>query len=90
MIELTYISISQSEILGKQRRLRGMDLVRQVSDKAVGRYIHDINTKLETGVALEMSWFAALMFWTTFILLLSNAYRYICIKLGTTEKVRAP
>lgn len=55
MIELTYISIGQRETPARNHRPREINFMRQASHKAMGRYIHDINTHIETGAALGNS-----------------------------------
>ncbi|MCJ1265321.1 hypothetical protein MMC22_005197 [Lobaria immixta] len=51
MIELTYISIGQRETPGRNHRPREINSMRQASHKAMSKYIHDINTHMETGAA---------------------------------------
>lgn len=51
MIELTYISIGHRETPGRNHRPREINSMRQASQKAMDRYIHDVNTHMETGAA---------------------------------------
>lgn len=55
MIQLSYISIGVRENPGDKRTQRDIRLLKQDGMKAMSRYIHNLNTRMETGCALGNS-----------------------------------